>query len=134
MLKVCPQWRTFPFPEQEQMIMKQVIAYIKPHKLEAVMLALHSIDDLTGISVLEIRGCGHSRKSTPDYNIFDQDNLCLVSRLKLEIACHEHLVDEVIATIQKCAHTGLKGDGKIYLLELEDAVRISTGERGESAV
>ena len=113
--------------------MKQVIAYIKPHKLESVMLELHGIDELTGISVLEIRGCGHSRKVDADF-VFDQDNLSLASRLKLEIACHDHLAERVVTAIQKSAHTGLRGDGKIYVLPVLEAVRISTGETGEHAI
>jgi len=113
--------------------MKQVIAYIKPHKLDNVMLALHKIDQLTGLSVLEIRGCGHSHKSSTD-KLFDQDNLCLVSRLKLEIICHDERVDQVVTSIETNAHTGLQGDGKVYVLPVLEAVRISTGDRGNIAV
>jgi nitrogen regulatory protein P-II 1 len=113
--------------------MKQVIAYIKPHKLENVMLALHGLDHLTGISVLEIRGCGRSRKVSSDY-IFDEDSYGLISRLKLEIACQDTSVDQIVKTIQDNAHTGLRGDGKIYVLPVLEAVRISTGETGEQAI
>lgn len=113
--------------------MKQVIAYIKPHKLENVMLALHNINGLTGISVLAMRGCGRSRKTASDV-IFDDDNYGLVSRLKLEIACYDEQLAEVVTTIQKSAHTGLRGDGKIYVLPILEAVRISTGDTGEVAV
>lgn len=113
--------------------MKQVIAYIKPHKLENIMLALHKIEGLTGISVLEMRGCGRSRKETSDA-IFDEERYGLVSRLKLEIACCDDLVEQVVAAIQESAHTGLRGDGKIYLLPVLDAVRISTGDTGEMAI
>ncbi|HFD12258.1 MAG TPA: P-II family nitrogen regulator [Crenotrichaceae bacterium] len=113
--------------------MKQIIAYIKPHKLENVMLALHKIEGLSGISVLEIRGCGRSRKTSSDF-IFDADDFGLVTRLKLEIACQNNMVDQVVAAIQKSAHTGLRGDGKIYVLPVLDALRISTNEVGDTAV
>jgi len=113
--------------------MKQIIAYIKPHKLEKVMLALHQIEGLTGISVLEMQGCGRSSKSAVN-SIFDEDNYNLVSRIKLEIACDEQKIKVVMDAIQKNAHTGLKGDGKIYLLPILEAVRISTGETGEMAI
>ena len=113
--------------------MKQVIAYIKPHKLEKVMLALHGIDGLTGISMLKMRGCGRSRKATSDF-IFDELNYGLVSRIKLEIACHDELAKQVVDVIQKSACTGLRGDGKIYVLPVLEAVRISNGETGEVAV
>ncbi len=113
--------------------MKQVIAYIKPHKLENVMLTLHKIAGLSGISVLEMRGCGRSRKKTSDA-VFDSDNYGLVSRLKLEIACSDVLVEQVITALQESAHTGLRGDGKIYVLPIMEAVRISTGDTGEIAI
>ena len=113
--------------------MKQVIAYIKPHKLENVMLALHKIEGLSGISVLEIRGCGRSRKENSDA-VFDSDDYGLVSRLKLEIACSDELVEQVVTTLQESAHTGLRGDGKIYVLPVMEAVRISSGDTGEMAV
>ncbi len=113
--------------------MKQVIAYIKPHKLDNIMLALHGIEKLTGISVLEMRGCGRSRKASQT-SIFDKDNYGLVSRLKLEIACCDELVEQVITALQDSAHTGLRGDGKIYVLPVLEAVRISTGDTGEIAI
>lgn len=113
--------------------MKQVIAYIKPLKFESVMLALHRIERLTGISVLEMQGCGRSRKANQE-SIFDEENYGLVSRLKLEISCYDNLVEQVVSTLQESAHTGLSGDGKIYVLPVLEAVRISTGDTGEMAI
>lgn len=113
--------------------MKQVIAYIKPLKFDNAMLALHKIEGLSGISVLEMRGCGRSRKETSGY-IFDEESYGLVSRLKLEIACCDELVEQVVTALQESAHTGLRGDGKIYVLPVLEAVRISNGETGEEAI
>lgn len=113
--------------------MNQVIAYIKPLKFENVMLALHKIKGLSGISVLEIRGCGRSRKETSDA-VFDEESYGLVPRLKLEIACCGDQVEQVVTALQESAHTGLRGDGKIYVLPVLEAVRISTGETGEIAI
>ena len=113
--------------------MKQVIAYIKPHMFEKVMLALHRVEGLTGISVLEMRGCGCSRITTEEA-VFDEENYGLVSRLKFEIACHDKKIEQVVAAIQESAHTGLRGDGKIYVLPILEAVRISTGETGKMAI
>ena len=113
--------------------MKQVIAYIKPLKFENVMLALHGIEGLTGVSVLEMRGCGRSCKETSDA-ILDEERYGLVSRLKLELACCDDQVEQVVTALQESAHTGLKGDGKIYVLPVLEAVRISTGETGEIAI
>jgi nitrogen regulatory protein PII len=112
--------------------MKEVRAYIKPHKLGEVTLALHDVKGLTGMTVMDSRGFGraHSRgrHETGD-DAFD-----FVPCVRIEVVCVDELVDLIIETIQKHAHTGLKGDGKIYVYEAQDAVRIGTGERGRDAV
>ena len=113
--------------------MKQIIAYIKPLKFDNAMLALHKIEGLSGISVLEMRGCGRSRRETSG-SIFDEESYGLVSRLKLEIACCDELLEQVVTALQESAHTGLRGDGKIYVLPVLEAVRISNGETGEEAI
>lgn len=113
--------------------MKEIKAYIKPHKLSEVTQALHKIHGLTGMSVSEIKGFGRDRVRKEDDNIV-QDMVECVPHVKIEIVCHDILVEEVISAIQSGAHTGLRGDGKIYISNVEDAIRISTGKRGEEAV
>ncbi|MFP4165349.1 MAG: P-II family nitrogen regulator [Chitinispirillaceae bacterium] len=66
--------------------------------------------------------------------IFVDNNINWVPHVKLEIVCRDELVEQVVSAVQKGAHTGLRGDGKIYVSSVDDAVRISTGERGEAAV
>ena len=106
--------------------MKEIKAYIKPHKLQDVTLALHKVEGLTGMSVVDVRGFGRGR---------GQDELVdHVSHVKIEVVCQDDMVERMIATIKKAAHTGLRGDGKIYVTHVETAVRIETGERGEGAV
>ncbi len=113
--------------------MKEIKAYIKPHKLSAVTLALYKIERLTGMSVCDIRGCGRGRaKDSPQR--FTEDLCDYIPAVKIEIVCSDDLAQEVIETIRREAHTGLRGDGKIYVSSVEDAVRISTGERGQTAV
>ena len=113
--------------------MKMVIAFIKPNKFNEVMLALHKIEGLTGASSSEIQGFGLDRsRHAPEQE--PEISLDFKPHIRLEIACHPELVDEVLSTIAEAAHTGLRGDGKIYVLPLEEAVRISSGERGEKAV
>ncbi len=104
--------------------MKEVKAYIKPHRLSPVTLALHEIEGLSGMSVIDARGYGRSRTQVGDY----------VPHVKIEVVCLDNLVDTVVTTIEKAAYTGLRGDGKIYVSPVENAVRIETGEHGESAV
>ncbi|HHJ53654.1 MAG TPA: P-II family nitrogen regulator [Caldithrix abyssi] len=111
--------------------MKHIIAYIKPHKLDAVTQALHRIDRLTGMTVLEVKGFGRGRKK--EASLEEQLN-DFVKHLKIEIFCKNELLDEIVTAIETSAHTGLRGDGKIYICGTQDAIRISTGERGEAAV
>jgi len=113
--------------------MKHIIAYIKPHKLTKVNMALHQIKELTGITVIDVRGYGRGKFTTDRHSIED-DLIDHVPHVKIELFCWDELVEEIITTIQTKAHTGLKGDGKIYITEAIDAVRISTGERGPGAV
>lgn len=113
--------------------MKEIKAYIKRHKLSAVTLALHQIEGLTGMTVLDARGFGRGRaKDSPDRTT--EELVDFISCVRLEIVCQDDLVEQVVSTIQQAAHTGLRGDGKIYVSPIELAVRISTGERGEAAI
>lgn len=111
--------------------MKHIIAYIKPHKLSEVTLALHKVDGLTGMTVLEVKGfgCGWQEKVSLEDQLYD-----FVPHIKIEIFCVDELANEIMYTIERAAHTGLRGDGKIYLCEMQEAVRISSGERGKNAV
>lgn len=106
--------------------MKEIKAYIKPHKLQDVTMALHRVKGLSGMSMVDVRGFGRSR---------GQDELVdFVPHVKIELVCPDAMVEELISTLQKAAHTGLRGDGKIYVSNVETAVRIETGERSEGAV
>jgi nitrogen regulatory protein PII len=109
--------------------MKEIKAYIKKHKLDEVIRALRRIGGLTGMSVIESCGYGVGWGAAKGGEQID----CRPG-VKVEIICRKALVDEVVAAIEKAAHTGLKGDGKIYVGDIDQAVRISTGERGEGAV
>ena len=113
--------------------MKEIKAYIKRHKLDDVTLALRNVKKLTGMSVVDVRGFGRSRKkesSTGDSDEF----IDYVPHVKIEIVCHDELADEIVSMIEKKAHTGLHGDGKVYVTNVETSIRIETGERGEGAV
>jgi nitrogen regulatory protein PII len=113
--------------------MKAIHAYIKRHKLSAVTLALRKLDALTGVTVIDTRGFGRGRARNEPHRIVE-DLVDYVPGVKLEIVCSDDLVEDVIRIIQEKAHTGLRGDGKIYIYPVEDAIRISTGERGPSAI
>jgi len=113
--------------------MKEIKAYIKPHKLSEVTLALHQVEGITGMSVTDVRGFGRTRTKHAHHRTVD-DLEDYIPHSKIEIVCKDQLVDKIISTIEKAAHTGLHGDGKIYVSEIKNAIRISTGERGEAAI
>jgi len=110
--------------------MKEIKAYIKEHKLDAVILALHKLEELPGFSVVEVRGCGSQH--------IEEGKMCqmkdLVKHAKIEIVCKDEQVEATVAVIEKAAHTGLRGDGKIYISTIDQAVSIQTGARGAQIV
>jgi nitrogen regulatory protein PII len=108
--------------------MKQIQAYIKKHKLDDVVRALRRTQKVSGLSIMDREGFGLG------WSRGGSDELELLSGIKLEVFCPDTHIDLVVSIIEKEAHTGLKGDGKIYVSPIELAVRISTGERGEEAV
>lgn len=113
--------------------MKQIHAYVKPHKLADITLALHDVPGLTGMTVTDARGFGRSRARSERDRAMD-DLVDYVPCVRLEIFCLDALVETIVALIQEKGHTGLRGDGKIYVSDVREAVRIETGERGEAAV
>lgn len=112
--------------------MKKIEAIIKPFKLDEVKDALQEID-IQGITVTEVKGYGRQKGHTELYRgaeyIVD-----FVPKIKLEIVIEDERVERVIETIVQTAHTGKIGDGKIFVLPVEDAIRIRTQERGEDAI
>ncbi len=113
--------------------MKKIEAYIKTHRLNEVIERLHVIDNLTGVSIHEIKGFGRTRGHDEPVRIVD-NTINWVPHVKLEIFCSDELREKVISAIIEGAHTGLRADGKIYVSPVEDAVRISTMERGNTAI
>ncbi len=113
--------------------MKEIKAYIKPHKLSEVTRALHKVEGLTGMSVVEVKGFGRSRAKDAPHRIV-VDFVDYVPHVKIEIACRDEMADVIVSIIQKTAHTGLRGDGKIYISSVNEAIRIETGKRGEESV
>ena len=113
--------------------MKKIEAYIKRHRLNEVVEQLHVIEGLTGVSVHDIKGFGRTRSEGGPVRIVDS-TIDQAPHVKVEVFCLDGLVEPVIEAIFNGAHTGLRADGKIYVSRVDDAVRISTGDRGETAV
>ena len=112
--------------------MKLIIAIIKPYKLEEVRDALAAIG-VSGLTIAEVRGFGRQRGQTEIYRGAEYTT-SFVPKVRLDIAVPDGLVANVLETIQQTAQTGSIGDGKLFVLDLEQAVRIRTGEQGEEAI
>ena len=112
--------------------MKLVIAVIKPFKLDEVREALSAIG-VQGITATEVKGFGRQKGHTELYRGAEYV-VDFLPKIKLEIAVSDGLVDKTIETILKTACTGKIGDGKIFVLELQEAIRVRTGEKGEEAL
>jgi len=111
---------------------KFIIAAIKPFKLEEVREALTAIG-VRGLMVTEIKGFGAQSGHTEIYRGAEYA-VNFVPKVKLEIAVSDALADQVVETLQAAARTGKIGDGKVFVLDLEQALRVRTGEAGEDAL
>ena len=112
--------------------MKKVEAIIKPFKLDEVKDKLNEIG-VQGITVTEVKGFGRQKGHTELYRGAEYV-VDFLPKIKMEIVIADAQVEEVADTIVKAAQTGRIGDGKIFITNLEDTIRIRTGERGEEAI
>jgi nitrogen regulatory protein P-II 1 len=112
--------------------MKLIIAIIKPFKLEEVKDALSEIG-VEGMTVTEVKGFGRQKGHTEIYR-GSEYTVDFLPKVKLEIVVGSDLVAKTIDTIAKAAKTGKIGDGKIFIIPIEEAVRIRTDERGDIAI
>jgi len=112
--------------------MKKIEAIIKPFKLDEVKEALQDIG-LQGITVTEAKGFGRQKGHTELYRGAEYV-VDFLPKVKIEIVLADDMVQKAIDAIQTAARTGKIGDGKIFVLNVEDAIRIRTGERGNDAV
>ena len=112
--------------------MKLVTAIIKPFKLDEVREALSAVG-VAGITVTEVKGFGRQKGHTELYRGAEYV-VDFLPKVKIEAAVKDELLEQVIEAIEKAASTGKIGDGKIFVFDLEQAIRIRTGETGEEAL
>ncbi len=112
--------------------MKFIIAIIKPFKLDDVRDALSELG-VAGMTVTEVKGFGRQKGQTEIYRGAEYSTN-MVPKIKVEIACAGDVADRVVEAIQQAANTGSIGDGKIFVLDLAQAVRIRTGETDSVAL
>jgi nitrogen regulatory protein P-II 2 len=112
--------------------MKLVVAIIKPFKLDEVREALTTLG-IQGLTVSEVKGFGRQKGQTEIYRGAEY-SVSFLPKVKVEVAVSEELAEQVVEAIQKSANTGRIGDGKIFVLEISQAVRIRTGETNSEAL
>jgi len=117
-------------------MLRKIECYIQPFKLEPLTDALVELG-VDGMSVTEVRGFGRQRGSATKarpHAAHPKAGIKFLPKLKLEIVVREDMVDAAVALITKLARTGTVGAGKIFILPVEDAIRIGTGEAGHTAI
>ncbi len=112
--------------------MKKIMAIIRPNKLDIVKEALDDIG-CTGITVTEVRGRGRQKGITEIYRGREY-HIDMLPKLEINLIVRDTEIDKILETLVKSARTGEIGDGKIFLMPVEDVIRIRTGERGDSAL
>ena len=112
--------------------MKLIIAIIKPFKLDDVREALTTVG-VAGMTVTEVKGFGRQKGQTEIYRGAEYSTN-MVPKIKLEIVCETGMADSVVEAIKSSAATGSIGDGKVFVLDVNQVVRIRTGEMGDAAL
>ncbi|ODT64015.1 P-II family nitrogen regulator [Phenylobacterium sp.] len=112
--------------------MKMIVAVIKPSRLDAVLEAVTEAG-ASGLTVTEVRGYGRQRGKTEVYRGAEYE-VKLLPKVKLEIAVPSDIVNAVVEAVARTANSGKIGDGKVFVLDLEQALRIRTGDRDAAAI
>ena len=112
--------------------MKLVMAIIKPFKLDGVREALTELG-VQGLTVSEVKGFGRQKGQTEIYRGAEYA-VNFLPKVKIEVVVTDDMLDRVVETIQAAANTGKIGDGKIFVLDVAQAIRIRTGDTGENAI
>jgi nitrogen regulatory protein PII len=129
--KCGPDW-AWTYGNQREGAVKKVEAVIKPFKLDDVKDALHEVG-VSGITVTEVKGFGRQKGHTELYRGAEYV-IDFLPKVKIEVVVEDSLVDNVVEAIAESARTGRIGDGKIFVLDVDQAVRIRTGDRGADAI
>lgn len=116
--------------------MKMIAAVIQPFMLNKLTRALEEIEDFPGMTVMDVQGFGREKAHHEPGSLHSriEDVVDFVKKVRVEIVAHDSMVDQIVQTIAQTAHTGNRGDGKIFVLPVEHAVRIKTGEAGDAAI
>lgn len=109
--------------------MKEIKAVFRPFKLPDVLTELREIEGLPGVTVSEVRRFWKNSAKDRDSGLVD-----FVAKVKIEVVVPDEMVEKIVSVIQAAAHTGNTGDGKIFIIPVDDVVKIRTNERGAGAL
>ena len=125
-------WANTGSGKGERGVMKLISCVIRPEKLDAVTVALNKVA-VVGMTVTDVRGFGRQKGQKEHYR-GDEYTIRFLPKVKLDVVVQEDEVNKTTRAISEAAHTGNIGDGKIFVVDVKDAVRIRTGEQGTSAL
>jgi len=116
--------------------MRIITAIVQPFRLSKVTYALEEIEGFPGMTVTDVRGFGHekSRHEERATHRVIEDFVEYVKKVRIEVVARDEMVEQIVETISRVAHTGNRGDGKIFVWPVEHTVRIQTGETDDSAL
>jgi nitrogen regulatory protein P-II 1 len=112
--------------------MKKIEAIIRPERLQSVQDALDELG-VSGLTVSDVMGCGRQKGYTEQYR-GSRANISLLPKIKIESVVPTDVLEQTVDAITAAAYTGETGDGRLFVIDVDDAVRIRTGERGEETV
>jgi nitrogen regulatory protein P-II 1 len=124
--------RVSPYGQEEERMVNKIEAIIKPFKLDEVKDALNDLG-VKGMTISEVKGFGRQKGHTEIYRGAEYV-IDFLPKIKIEVVVEKEMVSKVVELIQKTARTGKIGDGKIFVLPVEEIIRIRTGERGHEAI
>lgn len=110
--------------------MKMIIAYVQAAAAQRVVEALHHVEGLTGATFVDVSGFGRGRSELAVPEVL----YGAAPRVRVEVMIRDELEETVVRAIRDAAHTGRRGDGKVYVTDISRALRISTGDEGDAAV
>ena len=113
--------------------MKEIKAIIQPFMLSRVINALKEMEGLPGVTVSEVQGFGRGQAANAAEKVI-HDSIEYAKKAKLEIVLPDHQVEEVVRVLEKSAHTGRMGDGKIFISTVDEVIKIRTHQKGEQAI
>jgi nitrogen regulatory protein P-II 1 len=124
--------RVSPYGQEEERMVNKIEAIIKPFKLDEVKDALNDLG-VKGMTISEVKGFGRQKGHTEIYRGAEYV-IDFLPKIKIEVVVEKEMVSKVVELIQKTARTGKIGDGKIFVLPVDEIIRIRTGERGHEAI